>query len=320
MGVTDARPRSPTALSIDVEDWFQTENMKSVIPRESWDSCELRVERTTMRMLEILDKQNARATFFVLGWVAEKCPDLVRTIAAEGHEVASHGYNHELIYNLEPGRFRADVARSKAILEDLSGTQVRGYRAPSFSITEWAIRILVEEGFYYDSSMYPTIAHDRYGRLNGIGVRDAIVRMSDGLYEVCVSCLPFRQRGFPWGGGGYFRFVPYTLWLRGIRGILHSGSPYVFYIHPWEIDPGQPRMRGLSRMKAFRQRVNLRHCEQRFVNLAGAFKWITISDLLDTWNTRQRPWWSAADAMQPELSSQMHPPATISRGNRRALP
>src|SRR3954470_18435263 len=160
MGVTDARPRSPTALSIDVEDWFQTENMKHVIPRGSWDSCELRVERNTMRMLEILDQQNARATFFVLGWVAEKCPQLVRSISAEGHEVASHGYGHELVYTLNARQFRADIARSKAVLEEVTGKAVQGYRAPCFSITEWAITILGEEGFRYDSSMYPTIGHD----------------------------------------------------------------------------------------------------------------------------------------------------------------
>ncbi len=276
------------ALSIDVEDWFHTDNVRDVIAREAWEGCELRVERNTTRMLEILYLCNAHATFFVLGWVAEKCPQLVRAIAAAGHEVASHGYGHEHVYSLRPSEFRADVLRSKTYLEDLTGKPVRGYRAPSFSITEWAVSILQEVGFEYDSSVVPTVAHDRYGRLNGMDAGKPIVLLRDGFYEVCISCLPLGKRGIPWGGGGYFRLVPYTLWQQGVRAILRSGIPYVFYIHPWEIDPGQPRVNGLKATNGFRQCVNLHRCEERFSALIRAFEWMPICDLIDDWNAEHR--------------------------------
>jgi polysaccharide deacetylase family protein (PEP-CTERM system associated) len=278
-----ARPAGPIAMSVDVEDWFHTENMKGALPREAWDACELRVERNTMRLLEILHAQNAQATFFVLGWVAEKCPQLVRTISAAGHEIASHGYGHELLYSLQPQEFRADILRSKGLLEDLTGKRVYGYRAPCFSITGWAVPILEETGFRYDSSMFPTIAHDRYGRLDGFDFGQPIVRLREGFYEVCVSCLRLGAYGIPWGGGGYFRFVPLPIWLRGVHAILRSGRPYVFYIHPWEIDPGQPRVRGVKVMCDFRQHVNLDRCEKRFATLVSAFQCVSVCNLLDGW-------------------------------------
>jgi polysaccharide deacetylase family protein (PEP-CTERM system associated) len=274
-----------TALSIDVEDWFHTDCLKGVIAREAWDRCELRVERNTMRLMEILDARKARATFFVLGWVAEKCPDLVRAIAAAGHEVASHGYGHEHVYSLRPSEFRSDVLRSKRYLEDLTGTAVRGYRAPCFSITEWAIPILQDAGFDYDSSVVPTVAHDRYGQLNGMHAGRPIVSLREGFYEAGISCIRVGvgKRGIPWGGGGYFRLVPYALWLAGVHAILRSGTPYIFYIHPWEIDPGQPRAAGIDLANGFRQRVNLHRCEERFASLVGAFEWMPICDLVDQW-------------------------------------
>jgi len=274
-----------TALSIDVEDWFHTDCLKGVIAREAWERCELRVERNTMRLMEILDARKARATFFVLGWVAEKCPDLVRAIAAAGHEVASHGYGHEHVYSLRPSEFRSDVLRSKRYLEDLTGTAVRGYRAPCFSITEWAIPILQDAGFDYDSSVVPTVAHDRYGQLNGMHAGRPIVSLREGFYEAGISCIRVGvgKRGIPWGGGGYFRLVPYALWLAGVHAILRSGTPYIFYIHPWEIDPGQPRAAGIDLANGFRQRVNLHRCEERFASLVGAFEWMPICDLVDQW-------------------------------------
>lgn len=271
------------ALSIDVEDWFHTENLKGAIARDAWDGCELRVERNTMRMLEILADWKARATLFVLGWVAERRPSLVRAIAAAGHEIASHGYGHELVYSLTSDQFRADVTRSKKHLEDLTGKAVRGYRAPCFSITPWAVPILQDVGFDYDSSVVPTIAHDRYGRLEGVDAGMPIVALREGFHEACVSCLRLGKRGLPWGGGGYFRLIPYPLWTCGVRAILRSGAPYVFYIHPWEIDPGQPRVRGLNTSNAFRQRVNLTRCEARFRALAGAFEWTPLGELVDLW-------------------------------------
>jgi len=274
-----------TALSIDVEDWFHTDCLKGVIAREAWERCELRVERNTMRLMEILEARKARATFFVLGWVAEKCPDLVRAIAAAGHEVASHGYGHEHVYSLRPSEFRSDILRSKRYLEDLTGTAVRGYRAPCFSITEWAIPILQDAGFDYDSSVVPTVAHDRYGQLNGMHAGRPIVSLREGFYEAGISCIRVGvgKRGIPWGGGGYFRLVPYALWLAGVHAILRSGTPYIFYIHPWEIDPGQPRAAGIDLANGFRQRVNLHRCEERFASLVGAFEWMPICDLVDQW-------------------------------------
>lgn len=273
------------ALSIDVEDWFHSENLKGVIGRDTWDMCPLRVERNTMRMLEILAERKVRATLFVLGWVAERCPQIVRAIAAAGHEVASHGYGHELVYSLRSDQFRADITRSKKFLEDLTSKPVRGYRAPCFSITPWALPILQEVGFDYDSSVVPAIAHDRYGRLDGMEAGMPIVSLRDGFYEASISCVRFGRRGLPWGGGGYFRLMPYPLWTYGVRAILRSGSPYIFYIHPWEIDPGQPRPTGLRGSNAFRQHVNLDRCESRFAALVGAFEWMPLGELIDRWKT-----------------------------------
>lgn len=287
-GLIAERPRSgKAALSIDVEDWFHAANLN--VAREAWGQCELRVERNTMRMMEILETCNARATFFVLGWVAEKCPHLVRAIAAAGHEIASHGYAHEPVYSLRPSDFRSDVLRSKWYLEDLTGKRVRGYRAPSFSITEWAIPILQDAGFDYDSSVVPTIAHHRYGRLDGMDAGKPVVLLREGFYEVCISCMRLGRRGIPWGGGGYFRLAPYLLWIWGVRRIMQSGTPYIFYIHPWEIDPGQPRVAGIRATHVFRHRVNLERCERRFVELVGAFAWIRLCDLIDGWSVGRGP-------------------------------
>jgi polysaccharide deacetylase family protein (PEP-CTERM system associated) len=300
-------------MSVDVEDWFHTENIKSARPREAWDRCELRVERNTMRLLEILHSHDAQATFFVLGWVAEKCPQLVRTISAAGHEIASHGHGHELVYSLQPREFRADISRSKGLLEDLTGKRVRGYRAPCFSITEWALPILQEEGFGYDSSMVPTIAHDRYGRLDGFDSGKPIVLLREGLYEVCVSCLRLGARGIPWGGGGYFRFVPLSIWLRGVHAILNSGLPYVFYIHPWEIDPDQPRVRGMKATYEFRQRVNLHRCEKRFAALVSAFQCVPVCNLLDAWLAGETPRPDLTED-EPDTTHALFPASSI-RGN-----
>jgi len=266
-------------MSIDVEDWFQVENLKRVVGRDTWDSRELRVERNMDRMLELMANARVRSTCFVLGWVAERCPRLVERIAAAGHEVASHGYDHDLLTSMTHDGFRADVTRSKTLLEDLTGAEVRGYRAPAFSITDWAIPILQEVGFAYDSSVFPTIAHDRYGRLTGMADR-AVVELRPGFHEVTISCLRAGSRGLPWGGGGYFRLIPYRVFRRGIRRILRQRRPYVFYIHPWEIDPGQPRVEGLGRTSRFRHYIGLETAEQRFAALLDDVRWSTIADLL----------------------------------------
>jgi polysaccharide deacetylase family protein (PEP-CTERM system associated) len=272
-------------MSIDVEDWFHVENLRPVIRRETWSERELRVERNTERMLELMaDAPGAvRSTCFVLGWVAERCPSLVKRIAAAGHEIASHGHGHELLGEVSTEAFRADVERSKGVLEDLTGAEVRGYRAPAFSITEEAIPILQEVGFTYDSSFFPSVAHDRYGKLRGVTPDEPVVEIAPGFNEIAISCLTVASRGLPWGGGGYFRLLPYRVFRRGVRRILDSGLPYVFYIHPWEMDPGQPRMDGLPRLYRFRHYVGLDRSEARFASLLGDFAWCSMSDLLSRW-------------------------------------
>lgn len=280
----DSTAERPVAvLSIDVEDWFHVENLRPAIARDSWHDRELRVERNMDRMLDLMAAApgEARATCFVLGWVAERCPALVRRIADAGHEIASHGYGHDLLPTLSPEQFEADVARSKAMLEDLVGTEVRGYRAPSFSITEWAIPRLRALGFAYDSSVFASIAHDRYGKLQGLPIDEAVVELEPGFHEVPVSSLIVASRPIPWGGGGYFRAIPYSVYRRGVRRILASGRPYVFYIHPWEIDPEQPRIRGLPRLYATRHYLGLERCEARLRSLLVDFRWTTIADLLE---------------------------------------
>jgi polysaccharide deacetylase family protein (PEP-CTERM system associated) len=277
-----AKPMPRAALSIDVEDWFHVHNLEAVVARATWDARELRVERNTERMLELMAERGVRCTCFVLGWVAEKCPGLVKRIAAAGHEIASHGYGHELLYTLSPAAFREDVKRGVGLLEATSGQKVRGYRAPSFSITDWALDVLKELGLDYDSSAFPTAVHDRYGQLSAVEAGQSIAEVRPGLYEIFVSTLRVGHLGVPWAGGGYFRLLPYRLFAQGIRRILGSGRPYVFYIHPWEIDPGQPRVHGLKRAHAFRHYNNLARCEPRFARLLNDFQWTTVADLLAT--------------------------------------
>ncbi len=266
-------------MSIDVEDWFQVENLKTAVPRDSWDSRELRVERNVDRILELMDQNNVRSTFFILGWVAERFPAMVGRIAEAGHEIASHGFGHELVYGLSHDDFREDLRRAKELIESASGAKVRGYRAPSFSITDWAIDILAEEGFEYDSSGFLTVAHDRYGKLEGLEAGSPIAEIRDGFYEVCVSSLTFASRTLPWGGGGYFRLLPYPLFRWGVGRILKE-MPYTFYLHPWEIDPGQPRVK-VKPSFAFRHYNNLDRCEDRFSSLLKDFEWSTVGEVLD---------------------------------------
>lgn len=280
-GGPGGRQNAKAAMSIDVEDWFQVENLKEVVARDTWDERDLRVERNTDRMLEIMADRGVTGTCFILGWVAEKCPGLIKRIADAGHEIASHGYGHDLIYSLSHDEFREDIKRGMGIVQDITGAKINGYRAPSFSITDWAIDILAEAGITYDSSAFPTVAHDRYGKLSGMRAGVPIQEIRPGFHEVCVSVLKLGKKGVPWAGGGYFRLFPYPLFKRGVRRILSSGTPYVFYIHPWEIDPDQPRMSGLKRSHAFRHYNNLGRCDARYSALMGDFEWCTMRELLD---------------------------------------
>jgi polysaccharide deacetylase family protein (PEP-CTERM system associated) len=269
------------ALSIDVEDWFQVENLRKGIGRESWNTQFLRVHRNIDLMLEILARQSTIATFFVLGWIAEHAPSVVRHITAQGHEVACHGYGHQLLYDLTPDEFRCDIRRAKALLEDLVGRAVIGYRAPSFSITDWSLEILIDEGFKYDSSLFPVIMHDRYGKL-GFGRSDVgpIREIRPGFYEVLLSCYSFLSANIPWAGGGYFRAIPYPVFCRGIRRIIADSGLYCFYIHPWELDPRQPRVTGIGRFHRIRHYINLAKTEERFERLLRDFRFGPVKCVL----------------------------------------
>lgn len=283
----DANVRPPMAMSIDVEEWFQVENLRRVVPRDSWDAQERRVERTMERLLALMAERDVRATCFVLGWVAERSPRLVERIAAAGHEIASHGYGHALLRELGPNAFRADVARSKVVLEDLTGQQVVGYRAPSFSLTDWAFPVLRELGFEYDSSYFPiTVKHGRYGKLEHASVDGASLSSHSGITEVSLSCLRLGSLSLPWAGGGYFRLIPYRVFRTGVRSILRAGRPFVFYLHPWELDPEQPRVRGLSRGERFRHYLNLERAEERWSALLRDFSWMPIQELVAQGNLR----------------------------------
>jgi polysaccharide deacetylase family protein (PEP-CTERM system associated) len=232
-------------------------------------------------MLELMvEAGGIRATFFVLGWVAAKCPTVVRRIADAGHEIASHGFGHALLSSLGTDELRSDVERSKCLLEDLLGAPVTGYRAPSFSIDDRALSILQEAGFVYDSSYVAASVHDRYGQLEDVPAGETVTEVVPGFYEIAVSCLRVGSLGVPWGGGGYFRALPYPVFRRGVRHIRATGTPYVFYIHPWELDPGQPRPRGVPRLNRLRHYVGLGRCRSRYEQLLRDFRWSTIGDLL----------------------------------------
>lgn len=272
-------------LSVDVEDWFHSENLSSSISRDDWDSLELRVEANTMRVLEVFEEHGVRATFFVLGWVAARLPHLVRAIAAGNHEIASHGYNHQLLYRLTPEKFRDDFLKSRKLLEDIVGAPVRGYRAPCFSITDWALNVLEEEGVLYDSSVVLAFTHDRYGRVPARNIRQPVAKLGPNFFEVGVSCL-FGEKGIPWGGGGYFRLTPFFIWRLGVEHVLRSDFPYVFYFHPWEIDADHPIPAGTGRINRFRQSVNLRRCQTKIHQLLDICNWMTIGQFVDGMQSR----------------------------------
>ncbi|MCC6070631.1 XrtA system polysaccharide deacetylase [Massilia sp. GCM10020059] len=271
--VADAVIRN--AMTIDVEDYFQVSAFAPVIDRDSWAGRECRVERNVDRILALLARGNVHATFFTLGWIAERYPQVVRKIVAGGHELASHGYGHLRASDQTREEFRDDITRSKALLEDIGGQQVLGYRAPSFSIGTanlWALDVLQEAGYRYSSSIYP-IQHDHYGMPDA--PRFAFYPNGpDGLLEVPITTVQVMQRKLPAGGGGYFRLLPYALsrWMMERVNQVDQQSA-IFYFHPWEIDPGQPRPEGASMKSRFRHYVNLDRMEGRIAQLTRDFKW-----------------------------------------------
>ncbi|AWL05268.1 XrtA system polysaccharide deacetylase [Massilia oculi] len=276
-----ARPRPApgekirNAMTCDVEDYFQVSAFAPYIDRASWPTRECRVEANMERILALYERHGVRATFFTLGWIAERYPAMVRRIVAAGHELASHGYGHLRASDQSRAEFDNDIRSSKALLEDIGGQAVVGYRAPSFSIGHanlWALDALHDAGYKYSSSIYP-IAHDHYGMPDA--PRFAFYPNGpDGLLEVPITTVKLAGRNLPAGGGGYFRLLPYALsrWMME-KVNREDGEPALFYFHPWEVDPGQPRPEGLGAKARFRHYVNIDRMERRLEQLARDFKW-----------------------------------------------
>lgn len=272
------------AMSVDVEDYFQVSAFDGVVARGDWSGFESRVVGNTQQLLEIFDRHQVHSTFFILGWVAARFPSLVRQIAELGHEVASHGFNHELVYSLTASQFRDDVRRAKQTIEDAAGRAVRGYRAPSFTVVErslWALDVLIEEGHEYDASIFP-IHHDRYGIPSAPRHIHVIERPAGSIVEVPGSTTPLGGVNVPVAGGGYFRLLPYA-WTRwGISRVnRREQKPVTFYLHPWEIDPGQPRL-AVSATTALRHYSGLGATAARLERLLRDFRFDAIGALLSS--------------------------------------
>jgi peptidoglycan-N-acetylglucosamine deacetylase len=306
-----AQRKGTILLTIDVEDWFQVENFRAWVPYESWDSYELRVEKNVHRLLDLFDEMSylrsskgiqspyqigrtdqddqtdqkeLHCTFFVLGWIAERLPHLIREIHSRGHEIASHGYRHGLCADQRWEVLNSALSDSKKILEDTIGAPVFGFRAPNFSVNDEVIAAIKSHGYLYDSSYNSFSMQGRYGRisLDGNCRRGVAYRLSHDFFELPISNLEFsfkypklKRRNFvlPWGGGGYFRFLPFLVFAWGVKRILEKRMAYLFYVHPWEIDPGQPRLSQASRIYRFRQYVNL---ESTFTKLKEFLKKFSV--------------------------------------------
>lgn len=264
---------SPNALTIDVEDYFQVSAFTNTIDRKSWDSIPCRVESNVERILALLDEHNAKGTFFTLGWVAERFPNIVKKIVANGHELASHGYGHHRIQEFAPQGFRRDIVTAKKILEDLGGVEVKGYRAPSFSIAQetlWAFDEIKAAGYEYSSSVYP-VKHDLYGMPDSPRFP---YRVENGLLEIPMTTARFGSKNVPAGGGGFFRLFPYAISKRLIEKVRKSDNERcMIYLHPWEFDPEQPKVNGAPLKSQFRHRLNLSRTIPRFKRLLTDFNW-----------------------------------------------
>ena len=283
-------------LTIDVEDYFHVSAFEKQSPPQTWAGRECRVERNTDKVLALLDQAGVKATFFILGWVAERYPQLTKKIANLGHEIASHGFLHQRVALQDRETYRQDIRRGKALLEDQVGKAVIGYRAPSYSITRetsWAFDELIEAGFLYDSSIFP-MKHDFYGipdwpRFAGYAVKNGdlwedssmLAEHRTGIREIPITTLRIGQKNFPIAGGGYFRFLPYAATRWGLQRINQQEQrPFVFYLHPWEFDPQQPRMTGASAKSKFRHYLNLSRTERRFKSLLTDFKFGPLKSVL----------------------------------------
>lgn len=274
-----------SAMTIDVEDYYQVSAMAKAVNYKDWDSWPSRVVNNTTKILDIFDEFNTKATFFVLGWVAERHPEIVREIDRRGHEIASHGYSHQLIYNQEPKIFHDETRRSKQILEDIIGRGIEGYRAASYSVTRsslWALETLIELGFKWDSSIFP-VHHDRYGIAGSPELPYTLVNENQQkLIEFPLTTAKVFGMSVPAAGGGYFRQYPYMLskYLFS-KASENSSKPMIFYLHPWEIDAEQPRIKNAGFISNFRHYTNLSRCEKRLKNILDDFRFCTVSEVLN---------------------------------------
>ena len=275
-------------MTVDVEDYFQVSAFERYVGRDSWDDRECRVERNVDRILELFDSHGVKATFFTLGWVTERYPDMIKRIVGQGHELASHGWSHVRVTQQQPAEFRQDILRTKALLEDVSGQEVIGYRAASYSIGAnnlWALELLQETGHRYSSSIYP-IKHDLYGMPDA--PRFAFSPGNDDFLEFPVTTVRLGNRNLPCGGGGWFRLVPYAgmRWaMRRVNKIDQEAA--IFYFHPWEIDPEQPRQQGIDVKTRFRHYLNLERMQPRLSRLLDDFAWGRMDEVL-YWPQLQR--------------------------------
>ncbi|MBT7259781.1 MAG: DUF3473 domain-containing protein, partial [Desulfobacula sp.] len=263
-------------LTFDVEDWFQVENFKGYIPFSSWNDHELRVEKNIHLILDLLDSFSfkPKATFFVLGWIARKLPNMVKEIHKRGHEVASHGNQHHLFTNQSFKEVEQDLKSGKALLEDITGHKIFGYRAPSFAVNNDILKIIQGTGHAYDSSYNSFAMHGRYGSidLSNDTKKGIAHKISNNFFELPISNLTISQKTFPLGGGGYFRLIPFPLFRFGMNRVLNKNNAFVFYSHPWEFDPDQPRVEQASTGFKFRHYINLNRTEKKFTSMIKNFK------------------------------------------------
>jgi polysaccharide deacetylase family protein (PEP-CTERM system associated) len=269
------------AMTVDVEDYFQVSAFEKYINRSDWDSLPQRAGQNTHRILDVFAEHHIHATFFTLGWVAERNPDLVKRIVNEGHELACHGYAHQRVTDQTPAQFSSDIIKAKTLLEDLAGQAVNGYRAPSYSIGAknlWAHDILNEAGFLYSSSVYP-VKHDLYGMPDAPRYIYQPLKNSE-FKEIPITTVTIGKKNFPCGGGGFFRFYPYAFSKWAFQVINHKEHQSgIFYFHPWEIDPKQPRQKGINLKSRFRHYLNLDKMEHRIIRLLTDFNWDTMANV-----------------------------------------
>lgn len=268
------------AVTFDIEDYFQCESFKGVISKSDWDFYQLRVEDNTNKILSVLNQHSVTATFFILGWIADRVPNLIEKIAEDGHEIATHGYEHSLVYTQTMEEFESDVSRSLSSLRAILGQNypILGYRAPTFSITNksrWAIQILKDLGLKYDSSIFPIQFHDNYGVAESPRVA---YQMQEGIWEIPLSTVRIAKRNWPVAGGGYFRLFPLAVTKWAIKKINHEGNPAVIYLHPWEFDPNQPRISDAPAKSKFRHYLNIGKTEYRLSKLLTEFRCSSIQE------------------------------------------